>query len=137
MEKFKPEHLWQIELQDAQRSWYDYASVEYAQSLADGLAYTGRMRGCILVCGGVIDTGPEVGHLWCFLSRQARHHFLRLHRTTLRFMQLTGKRRLIATAEAHFADGCRWLEMLGFERGELLPNAGPDGCDHIKYEKVN
>lgn len=136
IETFKPEHLWEIQLQPAQRSWYRYASRPYAEMLANGLAYSGRIRGQLVVCGGVIDMDEDTGHLWCFLSVQARCYFVRLHRATIRFLKLTGKRRLIATTEADFEDGCRWLEMLDFQRKESMPNAGPDGCDHISYEKV-
>jgi len=137
MEPFKPEHLWAINLQPAQRSWYSYASPEYAERLANGLAYTGRSYGRIIVCGGILDIDATTGHLWCFLASGARSHFIRLHRTAQRFIDLTGKRTLYATSEAHFEDGCRWLDLLGFKRcDELLHGFGPDGADHILFSRV-
>lgn len=138
MERFRPEHLWQINLQPAQRSWYEHASPEYAEALAQGLAYTGRNRHRrIIVCGGIIDIDANTGHLWCFLAMGARPYFVRLHRTAQRFIDLTGKQTLYATSEAHFEDGCRWLELLGFKRNdELLHGFGPDGADHVLFSRV-
>lgn len=141
IEPFKPEHLWQIDLQPAQCSWYEYGTDAYAAELALGLGYTLRIAGRIVLCGGIIEVDARTGHLWCFLSVDARHYLVRLHRAARRFLEVTGKRHLIATTESDFADGCRWLEMLGFTRRAgaegLLPKAGPDGRDHILYEKVH
>jgi hypothetical protein len=138
IEPFSPRHLWEIDLQPAQRSWYLYASPEYAESLARGMAYTARVRGRIVACGGILPVDEDTGHLWCFLAAEAGRHFVRLHRTAQRFLRVAGKRVLVATSEADFVDGCRWLELLGFQRASRsrLPKYGPDGADHICYEKV-
>jgi hypothetical protein len=136
IEPFRPEHLWQIDLQPAQRNWHVYGTREYAQSLCEGIAYTGRVNGRIIACAGLIEIDENSGHMWSFLSVDARRHFVRLHRTAVRFLQVTGKRKLIATSEQYFVDGCRWLELLGFERGRDLPAFGIDGADHYLYEKV-
>lgn len=138
MERFQAEHLLQIDMQPVQlRTWQRYGSQEYARELAEGMAYTGRLFGRIIVCGGIIDTGPDSGHLWSFISRDACRHFIRLHRTARRFLDVSGKRHLSATTEVTFDDGCRWLEMLGFSRSTFLAGYGPDGANHYLYERVH
>lgn len=138
MERFQARHLQQIDLQPAQLpTWKAYGSPAYASALENTLAYTGRIRGRIIVCGGIIDVATDTGHMWCFLSRDARHHMVRLHRTAQRFLKVAGKQRLCATSEVGFDDGCRWLDLLGFERTDLLRAYGPDGSDHYLYEKVH
>jgi hypothetical protein len=137
LEEFKPEHLDEIDLQDEQRSWYEYEQrLEYARGLTRGLGYTVRVAGQIIVCGGVLPVDQSTGQLWCFMSKYARTHLITVHRVALRFMQISGLPTLYATSEADFANGCRWLLMLGFKQSAVLHKYGPDGRDHILYTKV-
>lgn len=137
LEAYKSEHLSEIDLQESQRSFYEYESRDaYALELERGLAYTVRMEGQIMICGGVLPVDDTTGHLWCFMSRHAGKHMLALHRVTRRFIQVSGKKTLHATTDADFPRGCRWLEMLGFTQGAILHNYDPAGRDHILYTKV-
>jgi RimJ/RimL family protein N-acetyltransferase len=137
LEAYSPEHLREIDLQDSQRSFYEYeARDEYAIELTRGLAYTVRIEGTIMVCGGVMSVDESTGHLWCFMSRSAGKHMLALHRVTRRFMEVSGKKTLHATTDADFPRGCRWLEMLGFSQAAILHDYDPAGRDHILYTKV-
>jgi hypothetical protein len=137
LEAYKPEHLREIDLHDSQRSFYDYEARDaYARELARGVAYTVRLEGQIMICGGVLPVDNTTGHLWCFMSRFAGKHMLALHRVTRRFIEVSGKHTLHATTEADFPDGCRWLEMLGFRQAAVLHRYDPAGRDHILYTKV-
>jgi hypothetical protein len=137
LEAFKPEHLREIELHESQRSFYDYgARDQYAQELTRGLAYTVRLDGQILICGGVLPVDQSTGHLWCFMSKFAGKHMLAVHRVTRRFIEVSGRKTVYATTEADYPRGCRWLEMLGFRQSAILHQYDPAGRDHILYTKV-
>lgn len=101
--------------------------------LARGLAYTLRIDGRLIACAGVIEISPTQGHLWSFLSVHAPRHMVRLHKIARRFLEVSGKRQLVATTEIDFPDGSRWLEMLGFLKVGCLDHYGPDGRDHHLY----
>lgn len=129
---FKPEDMAAIDLQDAQRPARDLL-LELAPDYATGgPAYTAEQDGRIVACAGVLAVG-SYGALWSALARGAP--MLALHRAALRFLSVHRFRLMQATAAAHFADGCRWLEMLGFERRNVLPQPGPDGAMHVLYER--
>lgn len=137
LEAYQPDHLFEIDLHESQSSWYAYNErPAYARELARGLAYTVRIAGMIIICGGVLPVDESTGHLWCFMSKHAAKHMLTVHRVTQRFMQVSGKQTLYATAEADFPHGCRWLELLGFKQSAVLYKYDPLGRDHILYTKV-
>lgn len=113
---FKPEDLDEIDLQPGQTSWIDNRDPEYAQELARHLAVTARAGTRIVACAGVLPLDRDVGIAWAFVARDAGRHFVRFRRMVLRMLQISGKRRMLATTECDFAMGCRWLQILGFER---------------------
>lgn len=109
-----------------------YASVERPP----GLAMTVRDGERIVMCGGVIPTGPQHGVLWAVLSAQAGKHMLWLHRATRRFLDMDRRRRIEATVQDGFPAGCRWLEMLDFNFEGHMPGYGENGETHIRYGRV-
>lgn len=134
LERFTAADIYAIDLQPAQAaSWLAHGSREYAEMLARHLAYTLRDAERVIACAGVVPCDRDVGFTWAFLSVHARPHLARLHKAALRMFEVSGFARLIATSEADFTEGCRWLELLGFTRDEPLPGYGPDGRDHVAY----
>jgi hypothetical protein len=98
-----------------------------------GMALTALEGDKVLMCGGVIPRFPGVGEVWALLSSDARWHLVALTRATRRFLGTQNYRRLEVTAEAGFAPGCRWLEMLGFRPEGPCYNYGPKGEHHLRY----
>jgi hypothetical protein len=137
IEPFKPEHLDEIDLQPGQASWRDYRSAEYALELALHTAITARAEGRIMACAGVVPVGEEDGMVWALVARDAGRYFLKFRSMVGRLFEVSGKKRIFANTECEFSAGCRWLELLGFERIERINAYGPDGRDHYLYEKVN
>lgn len=136
IEPFSPSHLDEIDLQPAQTSWLEHRDPNYARELARHVAVTARVEGVVVACAGIISLDRDVGHAWAFVARNAGRHFIRFRRAVARLFEVSGKSRILANTECDFAFGCRWLEMLGFERLELLKECGPDGRDHWLYLKV-
>lgn len=134
---FEPEHLKTLELQSAQRYMLSHICIEYLKGLqAVGPALSAEHEGRIVACAGVAFQGFGMGVLWAFVSHDAGRHFVRLDRYARRILSLTSLRRIEATTEASFAQGCRWLEMLGFENEGRMRAYGPDGQDHFRFAKV-
>jgi hypothetical protein len=89
-------------------------------------------EGRFLACAGV--SKGELGYqLWSVIAPDAP--MLRVHRAARRFVGLFANLKLVATSRCDFAAGCRWLEMLGFERAGLLERYGGDSVDHVLYAR--
>lgn len=109
-----------------------YASVDRPP----GISMTARDGDRIVLCGGILPTAPGMGVLWAVLSAKAGGHMVWLHRATRRFLEIEPLRRLEATVEEGFPQGCRWLELLGFKHEGPMPGYGLNGETHIRYGKV-
>lgn len=134
---FEPAHIERIELQPSQQYVISHICVEYLKYLQlQGPAATAEHDGKILACAGVSFQGFGMGVLWAFVSKDAGKHFVRLDRATRRLLELAKLKRIEAAAEASFAPGCRWLELLGFEREGLMRAYGPNGEDHMRYALI-
>ena len=89
----------------------------------------------VLLCGGVATFGQH-GILWGLLAFDAGRHMVRLHRGVERFLAIQRVRRIEATVEDGWPVGCRWLEMLGFEREGAMRGYGENGETHIRFGRV-
>jgi hypothetical protein len=140
VETFRTYHLQLLIAQGVQSSQIQqvshvpatYASVERPP----GLSMTVRDGEHILLCGGVIPTGPTHGTLWAALSADAGHRMLWLHRATRRFLDIETRRRIEATVEDGFPAGCRWLDLLGFEFEGRMRGYGDNGETHLRYARI-
>jgi len=132
VERFKPEHARQIELQSAQS---DAALVDmpYLEILHSGgpAATMKDEQGRVLCCAGLLEL-PHVSHLWCFLSRHSGPHMLAIYRGAQRLISIA-RSPVIATSVCGFEPGCRLLLMLGFQWCQKLPGMGFSGEDHDFY----
>ena len=128
IERFRPEHLDAIELQDATLIG---PIKDQLPTYIIGEAWT-VITDRIICCSGLIPTTLGA-HLWAVIARDAP--MIVLHKIALRAFGTYGLR-LSATVESGFLPGCRWLEMLGFERVEIAKGCGHDGCDHYVYVRT-
>jgi len=136
IEPFKPGHLDEIDLQLAQTQWREYRDPLYAKTLGEHLGVTAREDGKVLACAGVISLERDVGHAWAFVARGQK--MIRFRRCVQRLFEVSGKRRILASTEADFPQGCRWLELLGFSRLDTPATFhGPDGRAHVIYVRVS
>jgi len=119
---FKPEDLLEM---DPTGQLPALLTPQYGQLLlARGPAYTIR-AGQILLCGGIAADDAGQGWLWSFVAPAARAQFIGVHRYVARFLEVHHQPLIATTAQR--GPGCKWLELLGFVRGE--PMAGFfEGC---------
>lgn len=132
-ETFKATHLLEIEADESQALVrQDAPAVGRAFEFA-GNAYTLRHKGRIVICGGIASSDIAEAHLWGVVARSVP--MLVLHRAARRLLEVyRGIGQIVATSDATFAAGCRWLEMLGFKRVKPLPEYGL-GVDHVLYAR--
>lgn len=131
---FLPEHVLQMRLQPRQIRLLSYELEPHIDTLNQaGPAVTAVAHGQVIGCAGVVEQGFGNGTLWGFISQDAGPHFLRLHRIGERLLRLNPLRRIESSTEVDFVQGCRWLELLGFQSEGILRQYGPDGSDHVRY----
>ncbi len=130
---FMPEHLSRIHVQEQQRRAFSHLTTEYLQVLAQGSAISAVVDDRIIGCAGIVGQFMGHGILWGAIAQDAGPHFVRMHRAACRLLEIQRLRRIEATTEVDFEEGCRWLELLGFQREGRMSKYGPDGEDHYLY----
>lgn len=140
IEPYRPVHLELLlagSLQPAQRRIVSHVPVGIGRVFqVPGLALTALEDDHVLMTGGIMPLTAHMGMLWAVLAEDAGRYMMRLHRGTVRFLEIGVWRRLEATVEQDFAAGCRWLELLGFKREGPREAYGEDGEDHWAYVRV-
>lgn len=131
---FRPEHVAMMRLQRRQLRLLSYELEPHIETLnLAGPAVTAIADGDVIGCAGIVEQGFGIGTLWGFIGEDSGPYFLRLHRIGQRLMRLNPLRRIESSTEVDFAQGCRWLELLGFQSEGILRQYGPDGSDHRRY----
>jgi hypothetical protein len=125
-------------VQPAQRRLVSHVPVTLARLLRlPGAALTALEGDHVLMTGGLMPTGDQMAVLWAVLADDAGAHMVRLDKAVRRFLAIHERyRRLEASVQQDFPEGCRWLELLGFEREGPLRAYGDDGADHWRYARV-
>jgi hypothetical protein len=106
---------------------------------AEGLAWTGLAGGLVVGAAGVTRVWPGRGVAWALMYALPRPAWLaatRMAAHTLDAAHRQGLRRIDASVARDFAPGHRWARLLGFQPYALLRAYGPDGRDHIGYERL-
>ena len=129
IEPFRPEHLDAIELRDPRLLQPGVADMLPLIETGDACTViTDR----IIACTGLIPTTLGL-HLWAVIAKDAP--MIVMHKLALRAFEVY-RLRISATVEVGFSPGCRWLELLGFERVAIAPEYGHDGGDHYVYART-
>lgn len=133
--KFEPHHARLIRPHAAQ--------AEEAESLAAGVprggnAYTAVHDGVPIACFGYVLLWPGRGYAWALLDEESGPHMLALTRAIRSLLHAEQLPRVEMAVAADFAAGCRWAELLGFERESDRPARKyfPNGCDAWLYARV-
>jgi hypothetical protein len=140
VEPFQPYHIELLRAQGVQSAQLrevshvpqTYASV--AKPL--GPAVTAFDQGRVVLCGGIVVQAPARGECWALMSEQAGRHMTWLHYAVKRFLSMQRWQRLEASVEESFGQGCRWVELLGFEYEGKMKGYGLNGETHLRYAKV-
>jgi hypothetical protein len=131
---FQPEHLERLRAQPEQAIEVSALTPQFAAGLASTDAWTILDGDETLFCGGVVEY-QGMGVLWAAVSSRIGRRMLTVTRMCQRYLKLN-RLRIETSVRTDFEPGCRWAELLGFRREELLPHEGFDGSDHYRYVKT-
>lgn len=136
-ERFKPEHMDEIELLDNQQLAREFLSHDKLQLMAEaGPAYTARDGNRLILCSAGLDESlPQASLIWCLMSVQARTHFVALTRAARRLISVASRPVVVASVQDGFAPGCRLLTLLGFEHVTEACFEGPDTAHYLIYRR--
>lgn len=127
-----------IVLQAAQRYLRldDLENFDLSAWAEQGYAQTGEVDGEVMAIIGVMPMWPGRAIAWAYISENAGKHFPVIHRHVKKFLDNCGIRRIEATVDVGFPEGCRWMKMLGFEIEGHMKAYRPDGADVLLYARV-
>lgn len=137
VEVFQPYHVHLMQAQGVQGAQLrEVSHLPAAFERPPGPALTAFDGDRIILCGGIVRTSLERGTCWALLSQTSAPHMAWLHYATKRFIATERWRRLEASVEEGFGQGCRWVELLGFEFEGRMKGYGLNGETHLRYAKV-
>lgn len=137
---FKAEHLDMIDVQPGQIELLNNRGAGYYGSLLEKHdAWTGMIDDKVVACVGLVPVWPKRYQAWALISGTIGPvGMLQLSRAVRRGMSLIPGR-IELVADASFAPGCRWAEILGFKREtpEPMPGWFENGAAAIQYARVS
>lgn len=122
---FRTEHLTALRIQPSQVIELASITPQISAVIAHHDAWTFIDGDEPLLCGGVVPY-QGAGVLWAAVSGHVGSRMITLTRMAKRYLTLH-THRMETGVRIGFAAGCRWAELLGFERD------GFDGSDHYRY----
>lgn len=135
---FKSEHLLLLDASEAQRNIILSHAVagKLTVPVVDGWDWTGIYDGRVVGCAGLIPHWNNRAVAWALFSptmpKRAWPTILHKMRNVFKI----GPRRIEASVEVGFGQGCRLAHYLGFAVEGVLKAYGPDGKDHFMYALV-
>lgn len=135
---FKADHLFQLDLQDAQQYLGVYIQRDQATALEQTPSFTGVEGDAIVGCAGIIPMWHGRAMAWAYLSSLAvGPTFLSVHRAVKRFLDVCYVQRIEMTVDCDFEQGHRWAMMLGFvKEANCMRAYRPDGGDCALYARI-
>lgn len=134
---YRPEHLFLLRPQPAQRSALTSITPKHAESLAEHPSETVLHGDEVLLCGGVIPIWAGRAMVWAYVSADAGPHMLPVTRATQRFLSDYAVPRMELYVEEEFENGHRWAHMLGFQiESPLALRFFPDGSAASIYVRL-
>lgn len=141
VERFKPDHLYQIKEHVVRRSIQENAKQSALIRISDApFSFTIKYNDKIVFCGGVHEYYPGRGEAWAVVHKDCRRVFLAIHRVVKRFLLACTVRRVEAVVDCSFKEGHRWASMLGFQletkRMKEFGTSGEDCSMYVKFSEV-
>ncbi len=134
---FQAEHLLKLQLQQGQAYSEPWITAEYARMLEGEFAFAGLVDDQVMAVAGITKLWENRAIVWSFVDHRAGPHFGAIHRAALRILELAPYARIEADTPCEFAQGHRWLRMLGFQmEAERMRAYRPDGGDSALYARV-
>lgn len=127
------EHLRQIRPQAAQ-----VGEAELQRDLMPvGQAWAAIVDKRAVACAGLVEIWQDRAYAWALLDRGAGRHMLAITRAIRSRLAEATWRRVEMAVDAEFAPGCRFAELLGFERECRAAAYFPNGHDAFVYVRMS
>jgi hypothetical protein len=134
---FDSQHIFGLNLQDAQREFYDKFTPEYGYALAQaGGGYTALVDGHPVCCAGLIEQWHGRALAWALVGDDSGRYFPRIVKAMRRMLDLADYRRIEAQVDCKFIQGIRLARLLGFELESKMEAFTPDGRDSFMYVRI-
>jgi len=135
---FKAEHVFKLNMQDAQKWSEVYLRVENMRGLEDDWSNTLWLDGKPILCAGAAERWPGCAMVWAFVSEDVTpKNFLEVHNLAKQYLSLVPFKRLEAYVDCNFKAGHRWVRALGFSlEAERMRSFQIDGKDCALYARV-
>ena len=105
-----------------------------------GPAYTARLGGRVVFCGGIFILWEGVGEIWSIVDERAGHLAKEIYVWQKQLLETEVNTRNFNRLQAHVAkkwvSACKFVEHLGFMKEAVLRKYGIDGDDYILYGRV-
>jgi len=113
---YQPWHLWEIDVQPAQKKQHDLLRPGVPESLVNYPCYSVLSDdGRVLGVGGLIHCWDGRGSVWSYLARDLGNQFVTCHRAAQALVNSVDYPRLEMSVAIDHDDGHRWAQMLGFK----------------------
>ena len=139
IEPYRPEHLTKLALQPDQQAARVFISEPgYPEMLASTNAFTAIIDGRIVGCAGIMELWKGRGMAWALLTGEiGGENMRRIHFAVKRYLDASTFQRIEATCDVNFAQGHRWLRLLGFTmETPVMRRYRPDGGDEAMYVRI-
>ena len=134
---FRAEHAYALELQLGQRGIKPFLTKAYVESLVGDYAFSGLIGDRVVAVGGVFKMWEGRGVVWSLIDQSAGEHFVAIHKAAKGILDAAPFRRLEADTPCTFAQGHRWLRLLGFHlEAPCMEAYQPDGTDSALYARI-
>ncbi len=136
VDRFMPSDLETIRVQAAQPELAaDRMTLALAYAGA-GSAFTARVGGQIVMCGGAFASHAGHATMWSALAEDAGPAMLALTRATRRLIDKLNYPRLDTYVRPTHAPAVRWVKLLGFVEEARLSRWFDDGEDVMIFSRV-
>lgn len=137
VEPFKAEHLDTMDLQPAQKDALSFIPAKQYKALEGPTAFSLFANGECVACVGAVEAWPNRAQVWTLISGKAGKHMKSITGAIKRMLTIAPWRRIEAQVDCDFAQGHRWMRMLGFSMEvERMTAYLPDGRDAAQYVRL-
>jgi hypothetical protein len=137
--KLKAEHLDELLKRPGMEILAQYVSHDQAKELEKSEhAFSAiNEEDKVVACAGIVQVWQGRGKAWAIIDRKSKQDFLSVHRAVKRFLSVAPHRRLEADVDCEYAEGHRWMKLLGFSmEAQEMKKFRPDGGSCSLYAKV-
>jgi RimJ/RimL family protein N-acetyltransferase len=139
---FEAEHALSLDVREHEKPMQsEEAFVEWAKAnSAYGPAFSGKLDGKIIGCGGVRILWSGVGEAWALFSKDItgcpKEAYYYIHKFLHKIIRDWRLHRVQAHVRTDVPVAVRYLENLGFEKEGLMSKFDTDKRDHFLYALV-